>query len=342
MVDILIDHGYVVYETYDGKVEVLMPLPKREPQTFVLQQQLKIPTGPLDNIVIDAGSVVNVDTEGVVTIMSGHQFDKKKFPGIGSLSPEAKAEKAKWNTWDLLDKPHTEVGLNPNELALSTPMPKKNIGIGFLGMVSKLALFGKNPCGEVVLEPPHVDMITKTQQEHIDYLKQHVAAAFAVPSDLLFEPKPGMAVDSMTVTPMKLKFLDFEGQTVPPAPKEKEVAKKATTKKKPAPKAEAVFGWVFESSTEVQGTKAKYSTVLRTDQSITCNCPGWIFKKKGETVRACKHTRNVEEEAKGIFKKWKKGEPLPTIEDTIKLDNVPGVTRKGTATKIGYSRTLDE
>ena len=35
-----------------------------------------------------------------------------------------------------------------------------------------------------------------------------------------------------------------------------------------------------------------YETVIWSDGSISCNCPGWIFKRAGRD-RTCKHTRQV-------------------------------------------------
>ena len=33
----------------------------------------------------------------------------------------------------------------------------------------------------------------------------------------------------------------------------------------------------------------KYTTQINSDGSVTCDCPGWVFKKKGKE-RGCSHT----------------------------------------------------
>ena len=37
---------------------------------------------------------------------------------------------------------------------------------------------------------------------------------------------------------------------------------------------------------------AIYETVLYRDGSLSCNCPGWVYPRKGRP-RACRHTRDV-------------------------------------------------
>ena len=46
--------------------------------------------------------------------------------------------------------------------------------------------------------------------------------------------------------------------------------------------------WAFPSSAGA----TTYETTLETDGTLSCNCPGFIFKKKGQ-VRGCKHTRQI-------------------------------------------------
>lgn len=47
--------------------------------------------------------------------------------------------------------------------------------------------------------------------------------------------------------------------------------------------------WAFPSSSN----STTYETTLEEDGTLSCNCPGFIFKKKGQT-RGCKHTRQIE------------------------------------------------
>ena len=71
--------------------------------------------------------------------------------------------------------------------------------------------------------------------------------------------------------------------------------------------------WAFDSS---QGTTT-YETVLRRDGTLTCNCPGWINKKKGE-ARGCKHTRDVAREAADlVFEAEGRGPALGRAERNI-------------------------
>jgi hypothetical protein len=114
----------------------------------------------------------------------------------------------------------------------------------------------------------------------------------------------------------------------------------ATAKVKKIP----VYSWAFNSSVARGGQIISYIANLNEDESITCNCPGWIFAKKGQ-ARECKHTKQIAKEAKEVWKKYKKGEPLPLLDlsttgaganpDT-KNPNVP--TPSG---KIRYGRVLD-
>ena len=75
-------------------------------------------------------------------------------------------------------------------------------------------------------------------------------------------------------------------------------------------KAEPIFQWTFTGSKEIEGVKAQYTTMLRADGSTTCDCAGWIFKKKGTDDRACKHTKHISDEAKVLYKTYKSGGSL--------------------------------
>lgn len=50
-----------------------------------------------------------------------------------------------------------------------------------------------------------------------------------------------------------------------------------------------VTAWAFPSSSG----STTYETTLDDEGTLSCNCPGFIFKKKGQE-RSCKHTRQIE------------------------------------------------
>ena len=50
-----------------------------------------------------------------------------------------------------------------------------------------------------------------------------------------------------------------------------------------------IAAWAFPSSSG----STVYETTLDEEGDLSCNCPGFIFKKKGQE-RSCKHTRQIE------------------------------------------------
>lgn len=122
------------------------------------------------------------------------------------------------------------------------------------------------------------------------------------------EGKTWAEVEAYTAPTTKLLELEID------------MAKSSTKSTKSAPKtikmvkAAPIFQWTFTSAHEAHGVRAVYSTLLRADNTITCNCPGWVFKKKGHKERFCKHTEKIAVEAISIYKKYKKGEPLPVVD----------------------------
>lgn len=84
----------------------------------------------------------------------------------------------------------------------------------------------------------------------------------------------------------------------------------------PTTKNDPVFVWGMQSSKPRNGGHfITYEVRLNDDGSTSCNCPGWIFKKKTDD-RGCKHTRHPEvvNNAKDYFERHKRGEQLPTID----------------------------
>lgn len=117
--------------------------------------------------------------------------------------------------------------------------------------------------------------------------------------------------------------------------KDKEMPSGSTSKKK-APvtpqkifnddnKTKMIFSWSFTSGRTVSGRNAVYSTYLHENGEYTCNCQGWVYGKKRakETGnRACKHIAKVVTVGAEVYKKFKKGEPLPEPENVSNNNEV--------------------
>lgn len=164
--------------------------------------------------------------------------------------------------------------------------------------------------------PMEVEMPYKWKPTfHGSLKKQEIPkeSIISIPSTLFEKAKAELEAYS---TPIN-KFLEensVKAETVvqTATSKTKTKAKKSvakTPKKKDAP---AIFQWTFESSQSVGGQKAVYSTLLRSNGDMTCNCPGWRFKKGDE--RICKHTKQVADEGKKLLKDFKAGKELPAME----------------------------
>lgn len=151
-----------------------------------------------------------------------------------------------------------------------------------------------------------VDVIDLKPQTHITGVLEEIKA---------YEMPVAKIIAANSVKDWEEKeFLDQKVETVvqTSSSRTKTKAKKSVAKapkKKPSP---AIFQWTFQSSQDVGGQKAVYSTLLRSNGDMTCNCPGWIFKRG--TDRFCKHTKMVEVEAKGLYKDHKAGKELPAME----------------------------
>lgn len=119
------------------------------------------------------------------------------------------------------------------------------------------------------------------------------------------------------------------------------VARTAKTRspKAVAKSAEPIYIWGLQSSKpRAGGNFITYEVRLEENGQLRCNCPGWIFKKN-DAVRGCKHTREVEAEAKDFFKKYRAGEQLPTIMPSQEQTERLKASRK---TEIGtFGRIID-
>lgn len=65
-----------------------------------------------------------------------------------------------------------------------------------------------------------------------------------------------------------------------------------------------VYAWATPSS---HGTTT-YETILHFDGTLSCNCPGWTFKR-GDT-RGCKHTKLYASDAEAILTRLRAGEVI--------------------------------
>ena len=49
--------------------------------------------------------------------------------------------------------------------------------------------------------------------------------------------------------------------------------------------------WQFPSDSNPD---KEYETLRYTDQSMSCNCPGWTRRVAADGTRSCKHTRSID------------------------------------------------
>ena len=102
---------------------------------------------------------------------------------------------------------------------------------------------------------------------------------------------------------------------------------------------EALFIWQVRSSrVSKSGKSPLYTVSLYKDGCISCDCPGWMFKRTGKP-RGCKHTISLEEEAKQYLKMHKKGEKLPELILPESVSSSP-LSKKEEVSTIQYGRVL--
>lgn len=68
-------------------------------------------------------------------------------------------------------------------------------------------------------------------------------------------------------------------------------------------KEEVIYAWSIASDRRA----AKYEIILRADGTLSCDCAGWVFARKGKP-RGCKHTTSLETEAHRIHAAYLRGE----------------------------------
>lgn len=69
------------------------------------------------------------------------------------------------------------------------------------------------------------------------------------------------------------------------------------------PRADVVYAWPAKSDR----ITTVYEVLLRADGAMSCDCPGWIYAKKGQE-RTCKHVQRHAGEAPGILQRIAAGE----------------------------------
>jgi hypothetical protein len=94
-----------------------------------------------------------------------------------------------------------------------------------------------------------------------------------------------------------------------------------TPTRAPGTYGEPVYVWAFRSSQARGGQIITYETRLEENGDLRCNCPGWIFCKVEKdsagnptSVKFCKHTASIKEEAPVILASYRAGETLPVLE----------------------------
>lgn len=73
---------------------------------------------------------------------------------------------------------------------------------------------------------------------------------------------------------------------------------------------EVIYSWGVRSDNRA----VQYEIILRRNGEVSCDCPGWVFKRKNQE-RGCKHVNAMFiDEINRIRAMFGAGEPLPTFE----------------------------
>lgn len=80
----------------------------------------------------------------------------------------------------------------------------------------------------------------------------------------------------------------------------------ATKKKEKLDFTKPIFTWGFKSSQPHGGQVINYVAQINNDESVSCNCPGWVIKRAGKP-RQCKHTRRIDPQVADIIKQHRAG-----------------------------------
>ena len=73
---------------------------------------------------------------------------------------------------------------------------------------------------------------------------------------------------------------------------------------------------------------AIYQTLLDVDGRLSCNCPAWVYVRKGRP-RTCRHTRAVEKSRTGVGRGtvvggWAGGSPPPALRPSTATSVLTG------------------
>ena len=123
--------------------------------------------------------------------------------------------------------------------------------------------------------------------------------------------------------------------------------------KKKAEEKVPLFTWGFKSSKSpvMGGVMFDYVAQLNQDGTVSCNCPGWRFVKKGQP-RRCRHTDAVQGEVPELMQAWRDGKTFELQEFNApsspapKADVPAGTTsttkqKAPTNTKIRFNRVVE-
>jgi hypothetical protein len=95
-----------------------------------------------------------------------------------------------------------------------------------------------------------------------------------------------------------------------------------------------VFTWAFRSSKQplLGGSTFDYVAQLNQDGTVSCNCPGWRFVKKGQP-RRCKHTDAIQNEVPELMSSWRDGKTFTVQEFSAPQQHHASVPAGTTSTK---------
>ena len=95
------------------------------------------------------------------------------------------------------------------------------------------------------------------------------------------------------------------------------------------------------------GVTFDYVAQLNQDGTVSCNCPGWRFVKKGQP-RRCRHTDAVQGEVPELMQAWRDGKTFelqefsaPQSQVAVPTDTTSTKKAKPTHTKIRFNRVVE-
>lgn len=102
-----------------------------------------------------------------------------------------------------------------------------------------------------------------------------------------------------------------------------------------------IFRWGFKSSRPHGGQVINYAAQINNDESVSCNCPGWVIKRAGKE-RGCKHTRLIADQVKDVIKQHKAGVKFEVYDDADITSGAVVVSAKVASAEAGqFNRVID-